>query len=165
MAPVRSFTAYWLKDSRGSPQLVRKQMAFVAKRDAGGSDRLGSLEDYCFHAIQQHPAFEMMLHGLRKHARLGVASNRYEIFGRKIVRNPLRFLVYDGTFVEIGRYMVRRRTRDLHATLVRLVRARNRSDPFWSTGLRKSIRIFGWNQVCADGRRLIEGDIASRPVQ
>lgn len=28
-------------------------------------------------------------------------------------------------------------------------------DPFWPTGLRKSVRIFAWNQVFADGRRLI----------
>jgi uncharacterized protein YciI len=30
-------------------------------------------------------------------------------------------------------------------------------DPFWPTGLRKSVRIFEWNQVFADGRRLIPG--------
>ena len=29
------------------------------------------------------------------------------------------------------------------------------NDPFWPTGLRKSVRIFAWNQVFADGRRLI----------
>jgi uncharacterized protein YciI len=28
-------------------------------------------------------------------------------------------------------------------------------DPFWPTGLRKSVRIVAWNQVFADGRRLI----------
>ena len=28
-------------------------------------------------------------------------------------------------------------------------------DPFWSVGLRKSVRILVWNQVFADGRRLI----------
>ena len=28
-------------------------------------------------------------------------------------------------------------------------------DPLWSTGLRKSVRILVWNQVFADGRRLI----------
>jgi uncharacterized protein YciI len=30
-----------------------------------------------------------------------------------------------------------------------------RSDPFWPTGLRKSIRVLQWSQVFADGRRLI----------
>ena len=28
-------------------------------------------------------------------------------------------------------------------------------DPFWSTGLRQSVRILEWRQVFADGRRLI----------
>jgi uncharacterized protein len=30
-----------------------------------------------------------------------------------------------------------------------------REDPFWPTGLRRSVRIFAWSQVFADGRRLI----------
>lgn len=30
-----------------------------------------------------------------------------------------------------------------------------RKDPFWSTGLRRSVRILAWRQVFADGRRLI----------
>jgi uncharacterized protein YciI len=30
-------------------------------------------------------------------------------------------------------------------------------DPFWPTGLRKSVRILTWTQVFADGRRLIAG--------
>jgi uncharacterized protein len=30
-----------------------------------------------------------------------------------------------------------------------------RADPFWPTGLRKSVRIFSWNQVFADGKRLL----------
>jgi uncharacterized protein YciI len=30
-----------------------------------------------------------------------------------------------------------------------------RQDPFWPTGLRKSVRILAWPQVFADGRRLI----------
>lgn len=29
------------------------------------------------------------------------------------------------------------------------------ADPFWPTGLRKSVRILEWTQVFADGRRLI----------
>jgi len=29
-------------------------------------------------------------------------------------------------------------------------------DPFWPTGLRKSIRILCWNQVFAQGKRLID---------
>ena len=29
------------------------------------------------------------------------------------------------------------------------------ADPFWPTGLRKSVRIMEWRQVFADGRRLI----------
>jgi uncharacterized protein len=28
-------------------------------------------------------------------------------------------------------------------------------DPFWPTGLRKSVRVLQWSQVFADGRRLI----------
>jgi uncharacterized protein len=32
-----------------------------------------------------------------------------------------------------------------------------KEDPFWPTGLRKSVRILGWKQVFADGRRLIPG--------
>jgi uncharacterized protein YciI len=30
-----------------------------------------------------------------------------------------------------------------------------KEDPFWTTGLRKSVRILVWNQVFADGRPLI----------
>lgn len=30
-----------------------------------------------------------------------------------------------------------------------------KEDPFWSTGLRKSVRILRWNQVFANGQRLI----------
>jgi hypothetical protein len=29
------------------------------------------------------------------------------------------------------------------------------SDPFWPTGLRRSVRVLRWRQVFADGRRLI----------
>ena len=32
-----------------------------------------------------------------------------------------------------------------------------KEDPFWPTGLRKSVRILAWRQVFADGRRLIGG--------
>lgn len=30
-----------------------------------------------------------------------------------------------------------------------------KEDPFWPTGLRRSVRILGWSQVFADGKRLI----------
>jgi uncharacterized protein len=30
-----------------------------------------------------------------------------------------------------------------------------KEDPFWSTGLRRSVRVLRWSQVFADGRRLI----------
>ena len=30
-----------------------------------------------------------------------------------------------------------------------------RADPFWPTGLRKSVRVLRWRQVFADGHRLI----------
>jgi len=30
-----------------------------------------------------------------------------------------------------------------------------KEDPFWSTGLRRSVRVLGWTQVFADGIRLI----------
>jgi uncharacterized protein YciI len=33
------------------------------------------------------------------------------------------------------------------------VQALYQSDPFWATGLRKSVRVPRWNQVFADGRR------------
>jgi uncharacterized protein len=31
-----------------------------------------------------------------------------------------------------------------------------KEDPFWPTGLRKSVRILAWNQVFADGKALIK---------
>ena len=34
------------------------------------------------------------------------------------------------------------------------VTALTREDPFWPTGLRRSIRILEWTQVFADGRRI-----------
>lgn len=30
-----------------------------------------------------------------------------------------------------------------------------KQDPFWPTGLRRSVRVLGWSQVFADGKRLI----------
>jgi uncharacterized protein len=35
------------------------------------------------------------------------------------------------------------------------VEALTKSDPFWPTGLRESVRVLAWTQVFADGRRLI----------
>jgi hypothetical protein len=35
------------------------------------------------------------------------------------------------------------------------VRALVESDPFWPTGLRKSIRILEWPRVYVDGRKMI----------
>lgn len=35
------------------------------------------------------------------------------------------------------------------------VEALIKEDPFWPTGLRASVRILAWQQVFADGRRLI----------
>jgi uncharacterized protein len=35
------------------------------------------------------------------------------------------------------------------------VEALYRRDPFWPTGLRRSVRVLEWSQVFADGRRLI----------
>jgi uncharacterized protein len=40
---------------------------------------------------------------------------------------------------------------DGHEAVDRLVR----QDPFWPTGLRRSVRILGWSQVFAGGKRLI----------
>jgi hypothetical protein len=37
------------------------------------------------------------------------------------------------------------------------VAALTEADPFWPTGLRRSIRILEWTQVFADGRRRIAG--------
>jgi uncharacterized protein YciI len=37
-----------------------------------------------------------------------------------------------------------------HADVVALYQA----DPFWPTGLRKSVEVFAWRQVFADGRRM-----------
>jgi uncharacterized protein len=30
-----------------------------------------------------------------------------------------------------------------------------RSDPFWPTGLRETVRVLQWTQVFADGRRAV----------
>jgi len=35
------------------------------------------------------------------------------------------------------------------------VEALVRQDPFWPTGLRRSVRILSWSQVFADGKRLV----------
>jgi uncharacterized protein YciI len=35
------------------------------------------------------------------------------------------------------------------------VAALYQEDPFWPTGLRKSVRVLQWSQVFADGRRLV----------
>lgn len=36
------------------------------------------------------------------------------------------------------------------------VEALVRADPFWPTGLRKSVRVLAWRRVFADGRPLID---------
>jgi uncharacterized protein YciI len=33
------------------------------------------------------------------------------------------------------------------------VAALYRADPFWPTGLRRSVRVLAWSQVFADGKR------------
>jgi len=43
---------------------------------------------------------------------------------------------------------------DDHAAVEALVKA----DPFWAAGLRRTVRLLGWNRVFADGRRLTEAD-------
>lgn len=43
----------------------------------------------------------------------------------------------------------------VEAADVRAVRDLVETDPFWPTGLRKSVRILSWNRVFADGRTLI----------
>ncbi|MEM9356679.1 MAG: YciI family protein [Pseudomonadota bacterium] len=49
-----------------------------------------------------------------------------------------------------GLWLVETDTEEVVHTLVR-------QDPFWPTGLRKSVKVLGWNQVFADGQRLIKG--------
>ena len=46
-------------------------------------------------------------------------------------------------------WLVRAETKDDVEQLIR-------EDPFWSTGLRKSFTILNWNQVYADGARLVD---------
>jgi uncharacterized protein len=36
-----------------------------------------------------------------------------------------------------------------------VVEALVKEDPFWPAGLRRSVRILGWSQVFADGKRLV----------
>jgi uncharacterized protein YciI len=43
----------------------------------------------------------------------------------------------------------------VEAESLEAVQALCRADPFWPTGLRKSVRILRWRQVFADGGRLI----------
>ena len=44
----------------------------------------------------------------------------------------------------------------VEATNEAQVRKLVEEDPFWPTGLRKSVRILSWTQVFADGQRLID---------
>ena len=37
-----------------------------------------------------------------------------------------------------------------------------KEDPFWSTGLRRSVRILSWSQVFANGRRMILTSLPDR---
>jgi uncharacterized protein YciI len=43
----------------------------------------------------------------------------------------------------------------VEAETAEAVRRLYESDPFWPTGLRKSVRVLEWSQVFADGRRMI----------
>jgi uncharacterized protein YciI len=43
----------------------------------------------------------------------------------------------------------------VEADSLEAVQALYRADPFWPTGLRKSVRVLCWGQVFADGHRLI----------
>jgi uncharacterized protein YciI len=42
----------------------------------------------------------------------------------------------------------------VEAANLEAVQALYRADPFWPTGLRKSVRVLRWRQVFADGHRL-----------
>ncbi len=65
--------------------------------------------------------------------------------GEVLAAGPLR----DGSAAAGGLWIVDVADR---ASAVRLVAA----DPFWPTGLRRSVRILEWSRVFADGRRLID---------
>jgi uncharacterized protein len=43
----------------------------------------------------------------------------------------------------------------VEAERLEAVRALYQADPFWPTGLRKSVRVLRWRQVFANGHRLI----------
>lgn len=44
----------------------------------------------------------------------------------------------------------------VRAEAAKEVQALVEADPFWPTGLRKSVQVLHWKQVFADGKRLIE---------
>ena len=50
---------------------------------------------------------------------------------------------------------VRRQHMPAHLSFLERNAARIKADPFWPTGLRRSVRILSWAQVFAEGRRLI----------
>lgn len=58
---------------------------------------------------------------------------------------PLRTLVGDGAG---GMWVV-------EAASVEDVDRLVKDDPFWPTGMRKSVRVLEWRQVFADGKRLV----------
>ena len=43
----------------------------------------------------------------------------------------------------------------MEADSLEAVQALYRADPFWPTGLRKSVQVLRWRQVFADGHRVI----------
>jgi len=57
-------------------------------------------------------------------------------------------LLSSGGRAEGGLWLVEAADRDEIDALVK-------DDPFWPTGLRRSVRILAWHQVFADGRRRI----------
>ncbi len=62
-----------------------------------------------------------MAHGAGENAPLDVAPLSNEIVRRVTMRDPFNILFNDRPLVEIGRYVMRRRTDQLDASLMRLV--------------------------------------------
>lgn len=79
------------------------------------------VEDDGLVAIQEHSLLRPPLDGGREHLTLDIAALVDELLGRHTVVHPGHSLFDDGTFIQVGRDEMRRRSDDLDAALVGLV--------------------------------------------
>jgi uncharacterized protein YciI len=89
-----------------------------------------------------------------KYAVLFEDNDEFAHMRPKFMADHLQFLGDNSETIEAAGPMKDGRTQDPAGGLW-IVEALVEADPFWPTGLRKSIQILEWTQVYVDGKKMI----------